>query len=73
MFMVESIKFGYMSKDEVTERVTVCPECHEYNDNVLKDGKGCLYIKNLADVDLKVLRQIVSESVKKMAPRRIHQ
>jgi hypothetical protein len=38
-----------------------------------KTGKACLYIKNLADVDVKVLKKIVSESVKKMAPRRIHQ
>jgi KDO2-lipid IV(A) lauroyltransferase len=44
MFMVESVKFGYMSKEEVTERVTICPECFEYNENVMKDGKGCLYI-----------------------------
>lgn len=27
-------------------------------------GKGCLYIKKLADIDIKVLRQLVDESVK---------
>lgn len=36
-----------------------------------KTGKGCLYIKKLADVDLKVLRQLVEKSVKQMASRRI--
>ena len=36
-----------------------------------KTGKSCLYIKNLADVDLKVLRKIVEKSVKGMASRRI--
>lgn len=29
-------------------------------------GKGCLYIKKLADVDPKVLKELVSRSVKKM-------
>lgn len=32
-----------------------------------KTGKGCLYIKRLADVDLGTLREIVSRSVKKLA------
>lgn len=36
-----------------------------------KTGKSCLYIKKLADVDLKVLRKIVEKSVKGMASRRI--
>ena len=36
-----------------------------------KTGKSCLYIKKLADVDLKVLRELVEKSVKKMANRRI--
>lgn len=36
-----------------------------------KSGKGCLYIKKLADVDLKVLRELVEKSVKKMANERI--
>jgi Domain of unknown function (DU1801) len=30
-----------------------------------KRGKGCLYINKLAEVDLNVLRQIVSQSVEK--------
>ena len=29
-------------------------------------GKGCLYIKKLADIDTKVLKELVSRSVKKM-------
>jgi len=29
-------------------------------------GKGCLYIKKLKDVDTKVLKQLVSESVQAM-------
>jgi hypothetical protein len=29
-------------------------------------GKGCLYIKKLTDVDAKVLKELVSRSVKKM-------
>lgn len=37
-----------------------------------KTAKGCLYIKQLADVDLKVLKKLVTVSVKKMAPQRIH-
>jgi hypothetical protein len=31
-----------------------------------RTGKSCLYIKRLADVDLRVLKQLVSESVKYM-------
>ena len=27
-------------------------------------GKGCLYIKKLADVDIKVLKQLITDSVK---------
>jgi len=34
-----------------------------------KIGKSCLYIKNLADVDLGVLKKIVAKSVKGMAGR----
>jgi KDO2-lipid IV(A) lauroyltransferase len=44
MFMVESIKFGYMSKDEVNRRVAICPECYEYFENITEDSKGCLFI-----------------------------
>lgn len=36
-----------------------------------KTGKSCLYIKKLADVDLKVLKELVEKSVKKMAGKRI--
>ena len=36
-----------------------------------KTGKSCLYIKKLADVDLKVLRELVEKSVKKMKDKRI--
>ena len=36
-----------------------------------KTGKSCLYIKKLADVDPKVLKRLVSWSVKKMAGQRI--
>jgi hypothetical protein len=31
-----------------------------------KTGKSCLYIKNLDDVDLAVLKQLIDESVKHM-------
>ena len=36
-----------------------------------KTGKSCLYIKKLDDVDPGVLRQLVKQSVKKMAGTRI--
>ena len=36
-----------------------------------KTGKACLYIKKLADVDLKVLRELVEKSVKRMKDKRI--
>lgn len=36
-----------------------------------KTGKSCLYIKKLADVDVDVLRELVSASVKKMANQRV--
>lgn len=29
-------------------------------------GKGCLYIKKLADIDVKVLKELIARSVKKM-------
>ena len=32
-----------------------------------KTGKGCLYIKQLADVDLGILKELISQSVKKLA------
>ena len=34
-----------------------------------KTGKGCLYIKKLEDVDLKVLEKLIRESVKVMKKR----
>jgi Domain of unknown function (DU1801) len=37
-----------------------------------KTAKGCLYLKKLADVDVVVLRKLVAQSVKKMAPLRVH-
>ena len=36
-----------------------------------KTGKACLYIKKLADVDRKVLRELIEKSVKKMKDKRI--
>ncbi len=36
-----------------------------------KTGKGCLYIKKVTDVDVKILRKLVTESVKLKAPNRI--
>jgi hypothetical protein len=31
-----------------------------------KTGKSCLYLKNLDDVDLAILKQLIDESVKHM-------
>lgn len=36
-----------------------------------KTGKSCLYLKSLADVDLAVLKKLVTKSVKSMASQRI--
>lgn len=36
-----------------------------------KSSKGCVYLKKLADVDVGVLRKLVAQSVKKMAPQRV--
>jgi Domain of unknown function (DU1801) len=36
-----------------------------------KTGKSCLYIKKLADIDMKVLKKIVEEGLKQMAQYRI--
>ncbi len=36
-----------------------------------KTGKSCLYIKRLADVDVKVLQQLIDAGVKAMAPKRL--
>jgi Domain of unknown function (DU1801) len=35
-----------------------------------KTGKSCLYIRKLADVDRKVLKQLLEKSVKKMSAQR---
>lgn len=36
-----------------------------------KTGKACLYIKTLADVEVPVLKKLISKSVKQMAARRV--
>ncbi len=36
-----------------------------------KTGKSCLYLKKLEDVDLKVLKKLVSQSVKRLADKRV--
>ena len=36
-----------------------------------KTGKSCLYVKKLADVNVKVLKELVTKSVKKMEAHRI--
>ena len=38
-----------------------------------KTAKSCLYIKRLSDVDAKVLRKLVTKSVKLMAPKRVYE
>ena len=49
----------------------IMPGFDEY-DRLMKDlgkhttGKSCLYIKKLEDVDMKVLKKLVTQSVKKM-------
>lgn len=49
----------------------------ERNDELLeklgkhKIGKSCLYVKRLSDVDTKVLKLIVEDSVKAMASKRV--
>jgi len=49
----------------------IMPSFDEY-DSLMKDlgkhttGKSCLYIKKLEDVDTKVLKKLVAQSVKKM-------
>ena len=37
-----------------------------------KTGKSCLYIKRLADVDVKALQAIIDASVKAMEAKRVH-
>ena len=36
-----------------------------------KTGKSCLYVKKLADIDLKVLKELVTKSVRKMEAKRV--
>lgn len=36
-----------------------------------KTGKSCLYLKRLADVDMKILKQLIDASVKAMASQRV--
>lgn len=36
-----------------------------------KTGKSCLYVKRLADVDTKVLVQLIDDAVAAMAPQRV--
>ncbi|KPF70114.1 hypothetical protein IP84_03650 [beta proteobacterium AAP99] len=36
-----------------------------------KTGKSCLYLKKLADVDVKVLKALIEAAVKAMAPQRL--
>ena len=36
-----------------------------------KTGKSCLYVKKLADVDRKALKELITKSVKKMSSQRI--
>jgi len=47
----------------------VAPEMEQLGE--YKTGKSCLYIKKLADVDPKILKQLITKSVKKMASQRI--
>ena len=37
-----------------------------------KTSKSCLYIKKLADVDVAVLRKLITKSVKLIADQRVH-
>lgn len=36
-----------------------------------KTGKVCLYIKKMSDIEVPVLKKLISKSVKKMSPRRV--
>ena len=36
-----------------------------------KTGKSCLYIKRLADIDVPVLKKLITESVQSMADKRV--
>lgn len=44
MFAIESIKFGYLSDEEVNRRVTVDPGAYSDFEEVMARGKGCLMV-----------------------------
>jgi hypothetical protein len=53
----------------------VMPGVHEFQELLpklgkIKTGKGCLYIKKLEDVDLKVLRKILKQALASMSKHR---
>jgi hypothetical protein len=53
----------------------IMPGVHEYPELMSKlgkhkTGKSCVYIKRLGDVEIKVLRRILQESLKKMSKYR---
>jgi hypothetical protein len=50
--------------------VLVAPELMERLGKY-KTGKSCLYIKKLADVDPKVLKQVIAKSVKEVSSQRV--
>ena len=50
--------------------VLVAPELMERLGKY-KTGKSCLYIKKLADVDPKVLKQVIAKSVKQVSNQRV--
>ena len=55
----EALVLYLMGRDETFNELL--PQLGKY-----KSGKGCLYIKKLADVDLKVLQSLIKYSVTKM-------
>lgn len=54
----------------ISPGVLVAPELMERLGKY-KTGKSCLYIKKLADVDPKVLKQVIAKSVKEMSSQRV--
>ena len=44
MFAMESIKFGYLSREEVAKRIYVSPEDMREFEEIMKQGRGCLLI-----------------------------
>jgi hypothetical protein len=51
---------GFAGRDELLERL-----------GKHKTGKSCLYLKRLSQVDLAVLRELIFQSVRAMADRRV--